>query len=99
MLAAMTRPEGPGGPTAGGPMGGRDEVLVDRLHAAEDVRGRALDALVALWDGDLDGLGDQLGDLVRLASAAGDAALLARLGHLVVIDDAESGAVHLKQRP
>ncbi len=87
------------GPPRGRAPKPREDLFLDLLQAGEDMRALTLEALVALWDGDLERLREHLGGLVRLASLAGDSDQLARLGHLVEIDDASTAAVRLRPKP
>jgi ATP-dependent Clp protease ATP-binding subunit ClpA len=73
-------------------------IFRELLDAGEEMRARTLEALIACWDGDTAVLELRLGEVVRLAALAADDAQLARLGHIVEIEDALQGVVRLRPR-
>jgi ATP-dependent Clp protease ATP-binding subunit ClpC len=58
-----------------------------------------LEALAAVWDGDLERLQAQLSEAVRVAARADDRRRLELLSQFVVIDDPQEGRIRLRPRP
>ena len=76
-----------------------DSLFIDLLRASDDVTTVALDALVASWAGDAEGLEARTGELVRLIEYLGGERWLAQLEDMVEIIDAEAGEVRIRPRP